>query len=331
VSEPQVPTGTVTLLFTDVEGSTRLLQSMGEQAFGELTRTDRWVLSHLWQASERAHVGRGDLAGARRVNDQRLADARRRSLQSSEVLEPFADAIRLAELVGDLDAAIATCAEAIELISSEPGTAERPFDRATMERFEAIRARLQGRLADAIGLQRRGLEIIREAGYKRTETLYLVWLGRLHLMAGDLAEARGRFREAIDVAEGRVLAQTSAAHVELAETERRLGRLDEARTHLRSALEGETVWASFVTVSIVETAARIAVDEDRPEVAARLLAAADAARERMRLPVPALEVDDRHALVARVREADHGGAMRSAGAALTLDDARREAADYVGV
>jgi hypothetical protein len=150
-------------------------------------------------------------------------------------------------------------------------------------------------------------------------------------MAGDLAEARGRFREAIDVAEGRVLAQTSAAHVELAETERRLGRLDEARTHLRSALEGETVWASFVTVSIVETAARIAVDEDRPEVAARLLAAADAARERMRLPVPALEVDDRHALVARVREADHGGAMRSAGAALTLDDARREAADYVGV
>ena len=38
---PELPTGTVTFLFTDVEGSTRLLDDLGPERYGEALREHR--------------------------------------------------------------------------------------------------------------------------------------------------------------------------------------------------------------------------------------------------------------------------------------------------
>ena len=41
---PDLPSGTVTLLFTDIEGSTRLLHELGAEAFGEVLQEHRRTL-----------------------------------------------------------------------------------------------------------------------------------------------------------------------------------------------------------------------------------------------------------------------------------------------
>ena len=46
---PELPTGTVTLLFTDIEGSTRLLQQQRER-FGRLLVEYRAVLRSIFQS-----------------------------------------------------------------------------------------------------------------------------------------------------------------------------------------------------------------------------------------------------------------------------------------
>ena len=45
---PDLPTGTVTLLFTDIEGSTRLLQRLGEQ-YAAVLADCRHLLRRLFQ------------------------------------------------------------------------------------------------------------------------------------------------------------------------------------------------------------------------------------------------------------------------------------------
>src|SRR5204862_7319845 len=50
---PELPSGTVTLLFTDIEGSTRLLQALGERYAGTLAEHQR-----LLREAFAAHGGR---------------------------------------------------------------------------------------------------------------------------------------------------------------------------------------------------------------------------------------------------------------------------------
>ena len=45
---PELPTGTVTFLFTDIEGSTRLLEQHGER-FADMLAQHRRVLREAWQ------------------------------------------------------------------------------------------------------------------------------------------------------------------------------------------------------------------------------------------------------------------------------------------
>src|SRR5271157_2299698 len=45
---PDLPTGTVTLLFTDIEGSTRLLQQLGEH-YADVLATCRQLLREVFQ------------------------------------------------------------------------------------------------------------------------------------------------------------------------------------------------------------------------------------------------------------------------------------------
>jgi class 3 adenylate cyclase len=41
---PSLPTGTVTFLFTDIEGSTELLQSLGDRRYAEVLEEHRRLL-----------------------------------------------------------------------------------------------------------------------------------------------------------------------------------------------------------------------------------------------------------------------------------------------
>ena len=68
--ESDLPTGTVTFLFTDVEGSTRLLGELGVEAYGALLAEHHRVcreaciwgllsVSQLWQTPVRQTYGAG--------------------------------------------------------------------------------------------------------------------------------------------------------------------------------------------------------------------------------------------------------------------------------
>ena len=50
VMRPDLPTGTVTFLFTDVEASTRLLDELGDARYGELLADHRRVCREVWSA-----------------------------------------------------------------------------------------------------------------------------------------------------------------------------------------------------------------------------------------------------------------------------------------
>jgi class 3 adenylate cyclase len=43
-----LPTGTVTFLFTDIEGSTKLLQRVGEERYGEIRADYERLLRQAW-------------------------------------------------------------------------------------------------------------------------------------------------------------------------------------------------------------------------------------------------------------------------------------------
>ena len=54
---PNLPTGTLTMLFTDIEGSTRLLQQLGTQAFTELVLAHREALRAAFSAHGGQEIG----------------------------------------------------------------------------------------------------------------------------------------------------------------------------------------------------------------------------------------------------------------------------------
>src|SRR5713101_2963766 len=56
MSEAKLPTGTVTFLFTDIEGSTRLLQQLGEKYSGLLSEQQR-LLREACEAHQGSVVG----------------------------------------------------------------------------------------------------------------------------------------------------------------------------------------------------------------------------------------------------------------------------------
>jgi class 3 adenylate cyclase len=53
---PDLPTGTVTFLFTDVEGSTRLLEEVGDEAYEEALSVHRRIVRAACQAHDGVEV-----------------------------------------------------------------------------------------------------------------------------------------------------------------------------------------------------------------------------------------------------------------------------------
>ncbi len=55
-SAPALPSGTLTFLFTDIEGSTRLVQELGPQAYGEILERHRQLLREAWATHDGVEV-----------------------------------------------------------------------------------------------------------------------------------------------------------------------------------------------------------------------------------------------------------------------------------
>ena len=53
---PSLPTGTVTFLFTDIEGSTALLQRLGDRRFAEVLEEHRRLLSTAFEGGRGQEV-----------------------------------------------------------------------------------------------------------------------------------------------------------------------------------------------------------------------------------------------------------------------------------
>jgi predicted ATPase/class 3 adenylate cyclase len=56
-SAPALPSGTLTFLFTDIEGSTKLVQELGAKAYGEVLQRHRDLLRAVWAANDGIEVG----------------------------------------------------------------------------------------------------------------------------------------------------------------------------------------------------------------------------------------------------------------------------------
>jgi hypothetical protein len=74
-----LPSGTVTFLFTDVEGSTRLLHELGAEAYAEALAEHRRLIREAWGATVKAYRPRPSPPCAR-------ANARRRQARSMAFL-----------------------------------------------------------------------------------------------------------------------------------------------------------------------------------------------------------------------------------------------------
>ena len=55
---PSLPTGTVTFLFSDIEGSTRLLKQLGRERYGEVLRQHNEVLRSAFRTHEGIEIDR---------------------------------------------------------------------------------------------------------------------------------------------------------------------------------------------------------------------------------------------------------------------------------
>jgi len=67
-----VPTGTVTFLFTDIEGSTRLLQELGDERFAQALADHRRLLRDAfqkWRGRELETQGDGFLVAFQKATD----------------------------------------------------------------------------------------------------------------------------------------------------------------------------------------------------------------------------------------------------------------------
>jgi tetratricopeptide (TPR) repeat protein len=183
---------------------------------------------------------------------------------------------------------------------------------------------LQGEDARAAALYAEATALFRRTGQPRGFGHLYNELGAVARIRGELERARHLHTEALAIV--REIVGWSVPHTltQLARAEARLGDLEAAEAHLREAAELlRTSPQPATAASILVGAALVAVGRDRPEEAARLLAAAEAVHDRIGMvPIGA----ERHeaGLVAEAAWArlDPGAlaAARAAGQALAATD-----------
>ena len=150
-------------------------------------------------------------------------------------------------------------------------------------------------------------------------------LGAVARVRGDLERARRLHTEALAIL--REIVGWSVPHTltQLACAEARLGDLDSAEAHLREAAGLlRTSPQPATTASILVAQALVAVGRDRPEEAARLLAAAEAVHEGIGITPIGAERHEAELVADAVRSQLDPGALaaaRAAGQAQAAEDA----------
>jgi predicted ATPase/DNA-binding SARP family transcriptional activator len=187
---------------------------------------------------------------------------------------------------------------------------------------------LQGDDARAAALHAEAAALFRRTGLRRGFAHLYNEAGAIARVRGDLERARQLHREALPIVRELVGWSVPFTLAQLACAEARLGDLDDADTHLREAARlllntPEPATAPLLLVG----AALVAVGRERPERAARLLAAAAATRERAGVAPLGAEGHEAELAAEAVRAAldpDALAAAQASGRAVTAEAALRE-------
>ena len=175
---------------------------------------------------------------------------------------------------------------------------------------------LQGEDARVAALLAEGTALLRRTGQPRGFGHMYNELGAVARVRGDLEHARRLHTEALAIL--REIVGWSVPHTltQLACAEARLGDLDAAEAHLREAADLlRTSPQPATAASILVGAALVAVGRDRPEEAARLLAAAEAVHERIGITPIGAERHEADLAAEAVRARLDPAALAAAGAA----------------
>ncbi len=304
----------------------------GQWSFREALDLARLGLAEFLQLESTAGICQARLAeGLAHTGLGEYAEARAALEISRELYQSEADQAGLAEACnalshvaqrqGDYAAARALTTQALDLYRALGD----PRNTAALSVNLGVAAFEQGDYAAARQLTEASLVVFRQLRDTNGMATALINLGNTALDTGQLEAAHACFQEAIGLE--RSLSNGTAATPlgGLGRTLRQMGDLEGARAcfaeSLRLRLEsGERrgVAVTLTNLAYVEQAAR------RPEVAARLLGAAEALREALGVPILPGRRREYDELVAAVRAALEAAAFQSAwaqGRALTLEQA----------
>jgi len=158
--------------------------------------------------------------------------------------------------------------------------------------IQAMIAMMQGRVADAIDLQSRQVEIARGAGYPRAVAIALEGLGVSYAAAGDLGEASDSLVRGLDlyVQVGLVVEQASVA-VKIAGVQARMGD-DELAVELLASVLADPISSrqSPMDPSVIADLATAALTESEDRLEPDVYAAAHARGAATALPVKVKEL-----------------------------------------
>ena len=187
---------------------------------------------------------------------------------------------------------------------------------------------LQGDDARAAALQSEAAALFRRTGLRRGFAHLYNEVGAIARMRGDLERARQLHQEALTIVRELLGWSVPFTIAQLACAEARLGDLDDAEAHLREAAGLLLAAPDPETAPLVLVgAALVAAGRERPEQAARLLAAAEATRERTGVAATGAQAHEADLAGQAVRSAldpDALAAAEAGGRALATEAALRE-------
>jgi tetratricopeptide (TPR) repeat protein len=187
---------------------------------------------------------------------------------------------------------------------------------------------LEGEEARAAALHAEAVDLARRSGQRRAFGHLYNELGAVARARGDLERARQLHQEALAIVRGLIGWSVPHTLASLACAEARLGDLDGAEAHLREAAGLLFSTPQPATAAFILTGeALVALGRARPEQAARLLAAAEAAHQRIGTVPIAAERHEMELVADAVRAALDPGtlaAAHAAGQAMAIETALRE-------
>jgi predicted ATPase/DNA-binding SARP family transcriptional activator len=225
-----------------------------------------------------------------RLEAARLALARFQALDDQwGVAQAQVGLAQLARLRGDTDAAVAAYEGA--LAAAREGGPQW-VELAALIQLGGL-VGLRGDDARSAALHAEAATLLRRTGLRRGFGHLYNEAGAIARVRGDLERARQLHQEALDIVREQVGWSVPFTLAQLACAEARLGDLDAAEAHLREAAELLLATPEPVTAALVLVgAALVALGRERPERAARLLAAAEATRERTGVAAVGAEAHD---------------------------------------